>query len=195
MKIRSFTSLAALNEFLVNELGVTPMDESMLPDDLRQHLANDEAEINVSVAEDDSAAPDRTFAKIDLSDVIGSLFGGAEAGPGPEDTVPTEEFNSYVEFTSAQITRLVEERDDARKLVELERQSHLECHEHMQLHIHQIRVQGYAEALAAGLFPGVPFEDLSDDRQEVLMRQAHAGVERIDGIRGQKAGAASASVH
>lgn len=203
MKIRAFSSLAELNQFLTGELGVAPMDESMLPPELVELLAKDEAVINVNVTEDDTATgPENTFAEvgldgIDLSSVMASIFGGEaeqEAGPAPEPTVSQELFDSYVEFTSKQIVRLVEERDtaiaqrnEARKVAEDEIDAHTECHGHMAAAIKQIRAQGYAESIAAGLFPGVPFERLDENQQEVLMRQAHQSIENIDAIRAELA--------
>lgn len=167
--MKMFTSLEDLNKFLTEELGIA-----------------------AAVAQ---AGPDADEAAVSFSFEIPEQ----EAGEAPESVIDEDAFNSYVEFSSTQITRLTNERDDARKLVNLERQAHLQCHEHMQEHIHQIRVQGYAEALAAGLFPGIPFETLTPEHQEVLMRQAHAGIERVDqsraDIAAHAAKAQGASVH
>lgn len=164
MKIRAFTSLEELNAFLV-EQGAEPMPQDMLDAGLAQAAAQ------AGVDPEELTASFKVYAE------------GDEAGEAPESVVSEDAFNSYIEFSAAQIARLVEERDDARKLVALERQAHAECHEHMQEHIHQIRVQGYAEAIAAGLFPGVPLENVGSGMQEAVMRQAHEGIDKIDSIR------------
>lgn len=199
MKIRSFTSLAALNEFLVNELGAPAITEAELPNEVRQALADDEAIMNVRVESEDTISGPGVEA-IDLSSIFARMFGAEaedaaqEAGPAPEPTVSQELFDSYVEFTSKQIVRIVEERDqaiaqrdEARGVAEAEIDAHTECHHNMAAHIGQVRVQGYAEAVAAGLFPGVPFERLDQNQQEVLMRQAHQSIENIDAIRAEYA--------
>lgn len=59
----------------------------------------------------------------------------------------------------------------------------MECHEHTIEAFKQIRAQGYAEAIAAGLYPGTPFERMPEDQQETLMRRAHASIAQIDDIR------------
>lgn len=166
MKIRAFTSLEELNAFLV-EQGAEPMPQGVLDAGLAQAAAQ------AGVDPEELTASFKVYAE------------GDEAGEAPESVVSEDAFNSYVEFSSAQIARLTEERDEARAMVEQEINDHRECHEHMQEHIHQIRVQGYAEALAAGLFPGVPFERLDANHQEVLMRQAHADIEKVDATRAE----------
>ena len=163
--MRMFTSLEELNAFL-EEQGLPPLTEETIINGLAEGVD--------------------TFS-FDLNERI-----DADAD---EETMPVADFNDYVEFSSAQIARLVEERDDARKLVQLERQSHEECHGHTLLALREMRLQGYAESIAAGLFPGKPFETLTEDQQEVLLRQAQQSIENIDIIRAELQTRGTVSVH
>jgi len=61
----------------------------------------------------------------------------------------------------------------------------MQCHEGFEEILHQVRIQGYAEAIASGIYPGKPFETLSEDVQTTIMRQATVGIEKIDEIRGE----------
>ena len=86
-------------------------------------------------------------------------------------------------FRRAGEGRRPDPRDEARELAELERSAHMQCHEGFEEVLHQVRIQGYAEALAAGIYPNKPFETLKEHVQEAIMRQATAGVTKIDEIR------------
>jgi hypothetical protein len=80
---------------------------------------------------------------------------------------------------------LTNQRDEARKLYEEEYRAHVQCHETFEEILHQIRIQGYAEGIAAGLYPGKPFETLTEEVQETIMCQAGAGINKIDEIRSE----------
>lgn len=192
MKILAFKSLEEVNEFLA-EQGLPPLPQEAVDAGVAQAAAQAGENVEDVVA---SFTLNLADANPDVSpeSIMQAIFGQQETDiDEDEEVMPVSDFNDYVEFTSGQIARLTAERDEARALVELERQSHERCHEHMQLHIHQIRVQGYAESIAAGLFPGKPFETLTQDQQEVLMRQAHQSVENIDAIRAGLANGEQAS--
>lgn len=85
------------------------------------------------------------------------------------------------------INKLAQERDQVCALYEQELKSHTECHEHIDAAMHQMRVTGYAEGIASGLFPGKPFETLTRDQQESIYRQAEMSIQRIDEIRAANA--------
>jgi len=162
--MKMFTSLEDLNKFLTEELGLAPLPQEVVDQGIAAAVAQ--------------AGPDAEEAVASFS------FSIPEEAP-EASVIDEDAFNSYVEFSSEQIARLTRERDEARAAAEQGVKDHLACHEHMQEHIHQIRVQGYAEALAAGLFPGVPFERLDQVHQDTLMRNAGVGIAKIDEIRAE----------
>jgi hypothetical protein len=102
----------------------------------------------------------------------------------PEDN-DDDRHDAAVAFSLDQIAMLMDQRDEARELLEIERRAHVQCHEGFDEIIHQVRIQGYAEAMAAGIYPGKPFETLPEDVQTTIMHQASAGIEKIDEIRGE----------
>lgn len=91
--------------------------------------------------------------------------------------------DSYIEFSTRQLELIMAQRDEARQMFEQELQAHQECHVNTIQAFKQIRAQGYAEAIAAGLFPSIPFERLPEEQQETLMKRAHASIAHIDDIR------------
>jgi flagellar biosynthesis/type III secretory pathway protein FliH len=93
------------------------------------------------------------------------------------------EVDGYIDFSTRQLEHVMAQRDEARELYEAELANHMQCHSMVEQHIKQVRAQGYAEAIAAGLYPGTPFERLPEDQQETLMRRAHASIAQIDDIR------------
>lgn len=170
--MKMFTSLEDLNKFLTEELGLAPLSQEMVDQGIAVAMAQASPNVEEATASFSFQIPDQEDAQEEPS------------------VIDEDAFNSYVEFSSEQIARLTRERDtalsqrdEAVAATQQEIREHMECHEHMETYLHQIRVQGYAEALAAGLFPGVPFETLKEEHQEVLMRQAHDGIDKIDGIR------------
>lgn len=176
--MKMFTSLEDLNKFLTEELGLAPLPQEVVDQGIAAAVAQ--------------AGPDAEEAVATFSF---NLTDGEQASPVETPDVvgySEDDFNSYVEFSSEQIARISKERDvalsqrdEAVAAAQQEIKDHLECHEHMQLHIHQVRVQGYAEALAAGLFPGVPFERLEQQHQDTLMQNAQLNIARIDEIRAE----------
>ena len=115
--------------------------------------------------------------------------GFASFGIDTDEEAPAQtdddDHDAAVAFSLGQIAMLMRQRDEARDLAEAEHHAHMQCHEGFEEVLHQVRIQGYAEAIAAGLFPGKPFETLDQTMQETLMRQATAGIEKIDEIRGE----------
>ena len=184
--MRMFTSLEELNAFL-EEQGLPPLTEETIINGLAEGVDT----FSFDLDDSPDINPESVF------EAIMSMASDDERidADADEETMPVADFNDYVEFSSAQIARLVEERDDARKLVQLERQSHEECHGHTLLALREMRLQGYAESIAAGLFPGKPFETLTEDQQEVLLRQAQQSIENIDIIRAELQTRGTVSVH
>lgn len=170
--MKMFTSLEDLNKFLTEELGLEPLPQEMVDQGIAAAVAQAGPDAEEAVASFSFSIPEEA----------------SEASVIDEDA-----FNSYVEFSSEQIARLTRERDEARTLVDLERQSRQRCHENAELVLHQQRVQSYAEAIAAGLFPGKVMEDLNILQQEAIMRQSHAGIEALDKIRASRQASAQAS--
>lgn len=173
--MKMFTSLEDLNKFLTEELGLSPLSQEVVDEGIAIAMAQAGPDAEEATASFSFQIPDQEEAQEDPS------------------VIDEDAFNSYVEFSSEQIARITRERDEAIAAAQQEVRDHMECHEHMQEHLHQVRVQGYAEALAAGLFPGIPFETLKEEHQEVLMRQAHGGIDKIDGIRAEIAAARQVS--
>lgn len=95
------------------------------------------------------------------------------------------DYDAAVAFSLDQIAMLMRQRDEARDLAEAEHRAHMQCHEGFEEVLHQFRIQGYAEAIAAGIYPGKPFETLGEVVQEAIMRQATAAIKKIDEIRGE----------
>ena len=91
--------------------------------------------------------------------------------------------DSYIEFSTRQLELIMAQRDEARELYERELVNHMQCHTMVEEHIKKVRAQGYAEAIAAGLFPSIPFERLPGEQQETLMKRAYASIAHIDDIR------------
>ena len=108
---------------------------------------------------------------------------GVTATPENDPENGDNQYDAVVAFSLDQISMLVHQRDEARELAELERSAHMQCHEGFEEVLHQVRIQGYAEALAADVYPNKPFETLKEHVQEAIMRQATAGVTKIDEIR------------
>lgn len=157
MKKMVFTSLSDLNKFLASE-GLPGLDETTIAKGLIE-----------------SGIPG--FASFDLN----SDEEDVTVTPENDD----DQHDAAVAFSLDQIAMLMRQRDEARELAELEHRAHMQCHENFEEVLHQVRIQGYAEAMAADVYPGKPFETLSEDIQEAIMRQAVAGVEKIDEIRGE----------
>lgn len=142
--MKSFTSLEELNQFLTDELGLSPLPEGSIPN------LTEAAGFHVRI-EDEADQP--------------------------------SEVDTYIDFSTRQLEHVMAQRDEARALYEQEVQAHMKCHGHTIKAFKQIRAQGYAEAIAAGLYPGTPFERLPEDQQETLVRRAHASIAQIDDIR------------
>jgi len=183
MQILVFKSLEEVNAFLTKQ-GFSPLPKETVDtgvtraaEQAGENVEDVVASFTLNLGEEN---PDLSPESI-LESILGQHDTDSE--DDNEEVMPVTDFNDYVEFTSNQIARLTAERDKARALVDLEHQSHTQCHEHMYSQIHKLRVQGYAESIASGLFPGVPFERLDENQQEVLMRQAAQGIENIDAIR------------
>ena len=152
-----FTSLDDLNEFLASK-DIPPLTEDIIAKGLAE-----------------SGIPGFTSFSLASSEE------GINVTPQTDD----DNYDAAVAFSLDQIALLMRQRDEAHELAELEHRAHMKCHEGFEEMLHQIRIQGYAEAIAAGLFPGKPFETLDQTMQEILMHQAITGVEKIDEIRAE----------
>lgn len=167
--IRAFTSIDELNKYLADELGLPP-----LPAD----------------AVEEGIAAARVANGMGADDEVVARF-SFETPDAPEVEAPdTTSLDSYIEFSTKQLSLVIRERDAAQEeaahwqgLAQQEHEAHHECHENMAAAIQQIRTQGYAEAIAAGLFPHQPVETLPAEVQEAIMRQAHSSIEAIDKVR------------
>lgn len=156
MKKMVFTSLSDLNNFLASE-GLPGLDEATIAKGLAE-----------------SGIPG--FSSFSLN----SDEEGVTVTPENDD----DQHDAAVAFSLDQISMLMRQRDEARELAEAEHRAHMQCHEGFKEVLHQVRIQGYAEAMAAGVYPGKPFETLPEDVQTAIMRQATADIEKIDEIRG-----------
>lgn len=92
-------------------------------------------------------------------------------------------FDAYVEVTSNKISVLIKERQILEDMLNKERQSHVECHEHFEEHLHEMRLRGYMESIAAGLFPMEDFDSLADTIKHGIHNQAMNSMARMDEIR------------
>ena len=160
MKVRTFTSLEDLNKFLEEELGVAPLP--LTPEQAEGATFN----VRMESEETDQAPDDHRLEELQAK------------------------LESYIEMSTDQLALVIRQRDEAIELADRweerardEHQSHYECHENFEEVLHKVRVQGYAEALAQGLFPGKPFETLPEAQQKALMRQATSSIASIDDIR------------
>lgn len=100
-----------------------------------------------------------------------------------DEEIGPSDLDLYIDFSTRQLEHVMAQRDEARKLYEHELEAHVTCHDKIDDVITKVRAQGYAEAVAAGLYPGTPFERLPADQQETLMRRAYASIAQIDDIR------------
>ena len=157
MKKMVFTSLSDLNKFLASE-GLPGLDETTIAKGLAESDIPNFASFSLNSDEEDVTVTPKNG---------------------------DDRHDAAVAFSLDQIAMLMRQRDEARELAEAEHSAHMQCHEGFEEVLHQVRIQGYAEAMAAGIYPSKPFETLNEDVQEAIMRQAVAGVEKIDEIRGE----------
>lgn len=178
MKVLAFQSLEEANEYITKELGLPPIPEGALPPGTFAESETDTMRVRVHAeAEDDSTI--NSFDDL-LQKIYGPYeeqmiptplsFGDAEAAP---EMMPVSEFNAYYEQSSAQISRLVDERN-------AERAAHVHCHDVAEEEFRTARISGYAEAIAAGIWPNQLFEQLDEEHQDILMRQAEAAIDKLD---------------
>lgn len=161
MQIRTFGSLADLNEFL-SGLGVEAIPEAVISEGLE---ALKEAGIDTN-----GIGPESFTVSMDKDPEL--------------PTVPQSQLDAYIEMTSHQIARLVFERDEARQVAEAEIESHMTCHAHMDAALKKARVQGYAEALYKTLNLGPHIGLAPDWQQEMLIKQAETEIEQMESILG-----------
>lgn len=160
MKVRTFTSLEDLNKFLEEELGVAPLP--LTPEQAEGATFN----VRMEGEETDQAPDDHRLEELQAK------------------------LESYIEMSTDQLALVIRQRDEAIELAGRweerardEHQSHHECHESFEEALHKVRVQGYAEGVANGLYPGKPFETLEQSVQDAIMRQAQASIAHLDDIR------------
>jgi hypothetical protein len=167
MKVRSFNSIEELNKFLTEDLGVPGLTEGVLPPEVLEEMLTGGAQFNVHM-DDDSVYIEPTPS--DASD--------------PEvPTIAQSEMDNYIELSCNQIAFLVRQRDEARADAEGEYKDHVACHEQFEATLQQVHRQGYAEALAAGLFPNQPLETLPKMIQDSIYSAADMSISQITKIR------------
>jgi len=118
-------------------------------------------------------------------------FGDEELCAATIATVPKDQFDALVELYSVQVARLVQERDDAIKMLERERESHQSCHNGFDAfltdQIQNARLTGYVDCLLVGPQGIVEkfklFENQQPVHQQAFINMAEKAISRIDILR------------
>lgn len=177
MKVLAFQSLEEANEYITKELGLPPIPEGALPPGTVAEHETDTMRVRVHAAE--SGPTINGFEDL-LETVLGSDEAEGEAQSPEPEMMPVPEFNAFYELTAAQTTRLMTERNIAEQTAQAEREAHIQCHEGFEEALKNARISGYAEAVAAGIWPNQLFETLDEEHQDILMRQAEAAIDKLD---------------
>lgn len=184
--MRAFNTLASLNAVLAS-VGLPELTSEMIA----RSIASGENAIELDFAD----APNRDEIQAALEAMFGGKGEPASEGEqvdlsafvGGEDEseqnyVSQSKFESYIEMSCDQIALLTRQRDEARASAESEIKDHLECHEHFEQQLHEMRIYGHMESTAAGLF-NKPYEQLPADTQVAIRRQAETTVANLDSLR------------
>lgn len=185
--MHAFNSLDDLNKFLTSK-GLPLLTEETIAEAINNQIGEGATEGIVKISlvggDDDENASS-------LAQALAAAFGGgtkdAEGIPeAPEPTGTTDSdklLSDYMDLTNEVIANLLIQKRALADELENEIKAHMQCHEHMEEALHKMRLQGWAEGIAAGLVPGVPWEKIGPGIQEAIMRQAEQGMTQMDSIR------------